>query len=79
LVGTSSWFVAKKMTGIKWIAEIHDPLVIRSSPADNGFGTPRNRDARFRKYLEKILLIGPIMFGGLPAEHCITPKFVIPI
>lgn len=43
----------KKMTGIKWIAEIHDPLVIRSSPVDDGFATPRNRDARFRKYLEK--------------------------
>lgn len=43
----------KKATGIKWIAEIHDPLVIRSSPADDGFTTPKNRDARFRKYLEK--------------------------
>ena len=43
----------KKATGIKWIAEIHDPLVIRRSPADDGFATPRNRDARFRKYLEK--------------------------
>ena len=43
----------KQVTGIKWIAEIHDPLVIRSSPADDGFVTPRNRDARFRKYLEK--------------------------
>ena len=46
-------FWLKKVTGIKWIAEIHDPLVIRSSPADDGFATPRNRDARFRKYLEK--------------------------
>jgi glycosyltransferase involved in cell wall biosynthesis len=42
----------KKFTGVKWIAEIHDPLVIRSSPADDGFATPRNRDARFRKSLE---------------------------
>ncbi|QWD63028.1 hypothetical protein ICV39_01365 [Polynucleobacter sp. MWH-UH25E] len=43
----------KKITGVKWIAEIHDPLVIRSNPADDGFGILRNRDARFRHSLEK--------------------------
>jgi len=43
----------KKATGLPWIAEIHDPLVIRSGPTDPGFAKPRNRDARFRQYLER--------------------------
>ncbi len=43
----------KKVTGLPWIAEIHDPLVIRQSPNDQGFGTPKNRDAQFRQYLER--------------------------
>jgi hypothetical protein len=42
----------KKSTGVFWITEIHDPLVIRSSPDDLGLGVPPNRDARFRKWLE---------------------------
>jgi glycosyltransferase involved in cell wall biosynthesis len=42
----------KKRTGVFWMAEIHDPLVIRSNPDDLGFGVPNNRDARFRKWLE---------------------------
>ena len=36
--------------------EIHDPLVIRKSPADEGFEQPKNRDARFRHYLEKQII-----------------------
>jgi hypothetical protein len=43
----------KKITGVKWIAEVHDPLVIRKSPVDDGQERPKNRDARFRQYLEK--------------------------
>ncbi|MBU3546653.1 glycosyltransferase [Polynucleobacter sp. MWH-Jannik1A5] len=43
----------KKVTGVRWIVEIHDPLVIRKSPVDEGSEKPRNRDARFRQYLEK--------------------------
>ena len=43
----------KKTTGLPWIAEIHDPLVIRKSPNDQGFGKPKNRDAQFRQYLER--------------------------
>ncbi|BDT74588.1 hypothetical protein [Polynucleobacter sp. KF022] len=43
----------KKSTGIKWIAEIHDPMVIRKSPVDDGLAKPKNRDAQFRQYLEK--------------------------
>jgi hypothetical protein len=42
----------KKSTNVFWMAEIHDPLVIRNSPDDLGFVTPRNRDARCRKWLE---------------------------
>ena len=45
----------KKATGVTWIAEIHDPLVIRKDPNDQGFERPRNRDARFRHYLERQL------------------------
>jgi hypothetical protein len=48
-------FWLKKITGVTWIAEIHDPLVIRSDPNDQGFAIPKNRDARFRQYLEKQL------------------------
>ena len=43
----------KRITGIKWIVEIHDPLVIRKSPVDEGSEKPKNRDAQFRHYLEK--------------------------
>ena len=43
----------KKVTGVKWIAEVHDPLVIRKSPVDEGLAKPKNRDAQFRQYLEK--------------------------
>lgn len=43
----------KKKTGLPWIVEIHDPLIIRKSPSDEGFGRPKNRDAQFRQYLEK--------------------------
>lgn len=42
----------KRVTGVTWIAEIHDPLVIRKNPNDHGFERPQNRDARFRHYLE---------------------------
>jgi hypothetical protein len=42
----------KKSTGVFWMAEIHDPLIIRSNPDDLGLGVPNNRDARFRKWLE---------------------------
>ena len=45
----------KKSTGIELISEIHDPLVIRKSPQDQGFERPSNRDAAFRQSLEKKL------------------------
>jgi hypothetical protein len=46
-------FWLKRKTGLPWIAEIHDPLVIRKDPSDPGFAKPKNRDAQFRQYLEK--------------------------
>lgn len=46
----------KKFTGVKWIVEIHDPLVIRKSPVDEGSEEPKNRDARFRHYLERQII-----------------------
>jgi len=46
----------KKATGLPLIAEVHDPLVIRKNPNDQGFECPKNRDARFRHYLEKQLI-----------------------
>jgi hypothetical protein len=45
----------KRATGIELISEVHDPLVIRKSPNDPGFEKPKNRDARFRHYLENQL------------------------
>jgi hypothetical protein len=45
----------KKATGLPLISEVHDPLVIRKSPEDQGFEKPKNRDARFRHYLESQL------------------------
>ena len=45
----------KRVTGIQLISEVHDPLVIRKSPNDQGFEKPKNRDARFRHYLESQL------------------------
>ena len=47
---TGVWL--KKATGIELISEVHDPLVIRKKPEDQGFEKPKNRDARFRHYLE---------------------------
>ncbi|MBU3568096.1 glycosyltransferase [Polynucleobacter alcilacus] len=46
----------KKATGVNWIVEVHDPLVIRKSPADEGSDKPSNRDAQFRQSLEKSII-----------------------
>lgn len=45
----------KRATGIELISEVHDPLVIRKNPNDLGCEKPKNRDARFRHYLENQL------------------------
>ena len=45
----------KRATGLPLFSEVHDPLVIRKNPNDQGFEKPKNRDARFRHYLESQL------------------------
>jgi hypothetical protein len=45
----------KLATGIPLISEVHDPMVIRKNPEDLGIQKPKNRDARFRHYLERQL------------------------
>jgi hypothetical protein len=45
----------KRATGLPLISEVHDPLVIRKSPNDQGFQKSKNRDAGFRHYLESQL------------------------
>ncbi len=45
----------KRATGLPLISEVHDPMVIRKNPDDLGLERPKNRDARFRHYLEKQL------------------------
>ena len=50
----AAWLI-KKATGKIWIAEIHDPMVIRQDPQDDGT-RPRNlKDARFLQKLEKLI------------------------
>lgn len=45
----------KRVTGIHLISEVHDPLVKRNNFNDLGIQQPRNREARFRYYLEQLL------------------------
>lgn len=45
----------KRATSLPLISEVHDPMVIRKNPDDLGLEKPKNRDARFRHYLEKQL------------------------
>ena len=44
---------AGKNTQLKWLAEIHDPLVMRSNEHDDGLNPPSEREAHFRFQLEK--------------------------
>lgn len=46
----------KKATGVRWLAEVHDPLVIRKNPTDQGFEKPQQRDAQCRQSLEKKII-----------------------
>ncbi len=43
----------KKKTKLPWIAEIHDPLVIRTNEKDLGGQVPKESDAKKRYWLEK--------------------------
>jgi hypothetical protein len=47
----AAWWL-KKVTGVPWIAEIHDPMVIRDDPEDDGILIRKKKDARFLQKLE---------------------------
>ena len=42
----------KRRTGIRWIAEIHDPMIIRDDASDDGSAPRGNRNTRFLQRLE---------------------------
>ena len=50
----AAWLI-KKATGKKWIAEIHDPMVIRDDEADDGTAPRKSRDKRFLQKLEHLI------------------------
>ena len=50
----AAWLI-KKSTGKKWIAEIHDPMVIRDNPEDDGTRPRKKKDARFLQKLEHLI------------------------
>ena len=50
----AAWLL-KKLTGIKWIAEIHDPMVIRFDQFDDGLAPRKNRDKKFQQLLEGLI------------------------
>ena len=50
----AAWLI-KKATGKKWIAEIHDPMVIRDDPQDDGTRPRKRKDARFLQKLEHLI------------------------
>jgi len=43
----------KRITGVKWIAEIHDPMVMRVTSDDDGSAPRNNREDSFFQLLEK--------------------------
>lgn len=45
----------KRITGVKWIAEIHDPLVVRRDANDEGISKRKGRDAIFMQKLEGLV------------------------
>ena len=47
----AAWLI-KKVTGVQWIAEIHDPMVIRDDAQDDGTRIRSNREDRFFQKLE---------------------------
>ncbi len=48
-------WVIKKLTGVTWIVEIHDPLVTRWSPDDDGVAKRKTRESRFMQKLERMV------------------------
>ncbi len=50
----AAWII-KKFTGILWIAEIHDPMVMRDEENDDGVRPRRQKDALFLQKLESLI------------------------
>jgi hypothetical protein len=50
----AAWMI-KKFTGVTWIAEIHDPMVIRDNEMDDGIRPRKKKDARFLQKLEGLI------------------------
>jgi len=50
----AAWII-KKYTGLPWIAEIHDPMVMRDDEADDGTTLRKRKDARFLQKLEGLI------------------------
>jgi hypothetical protein len=50
----AAWLI-KKFTGLPWIAEIHDPMVIREDESDDGTRPRKRKDARFLQKLEGLI------------------------
>jgi len=48
-------YLIHQSTGIKWLAEIHDPMVIRDDLLDHGLSPRMSRDARFLQKLEGLI------------------------
>ncbi len=53
--GNLAGWIIKKFTGVMWIAEIHDPMIIRDDPSDDGTRPRVTRDKRFLQRLEKMI------------------------
>jgi hypothetical protein len=50
----AGWML-KKITGVKWIVEIHDPMVLRNDESDVGLKPKKNRDKKFVQKLEGMI------------------------
>lgn len=50
----AGWLL-KKATKLPWIAEVHDPMIIRSSELDDGSTPRKTRDKRFLQKLEGLI------------------------
>ena len=50
----AAWWI-KKCTGTSWIAEIHDPMIIRDHPQDDGSDPRKSRDKNFLQKLEHLI------------------------
>ncbi len=48
----------KRLTRIRWIAEVHDPMIIRSSPEDDGSAPAMTRRGRYYQSLERRICRG---------------------